>query len=437
MNHLDLFSGIGGFSLGLEKAGFTTKAFCEMDPFCKLVLNKHWKDIPVYDNIKTLHGTQIEKDIGAIDIITGGFPCQPYSVAGKQKGTNDDRYLWPEMFRVIREVQPTFVIAENVKGLVNIQDGMVFETVCSDLESEGFEVQTFIIPAAGIGAPHKRERVWIVAYSDSNRHSNKIRGSSTKEERISQEHRQDHNTTRKSSGASSVWETNNQHVPNSSGKRSSSQSIGVNRELAEESSGEKKTRNKSTLCTSSLCSDVSNSNTRFSDGSQEEIQSRRSSRDEYVENSRRTLRQGSQFGTENENEIREEDANQSERSSQTREDVVADTYTRFSNGSQEEIQSRRNAVDTSSEDLADTSSEQSDSQNYGQEQREVSEPKQIKLGGRSSGLLWPSNWEFEPDVGRVADGIPGRAHRLKALGNAIVPQIAEEIGKAIMKVYHG
>jgi DNA (cytosine-5)-methyltransferase 1 len=337
MNHLDLFSGIGGFSLGLEKAGFTTKAFCEMDPFCKLVLNKHWKDIPIYDNIKTLNGTQIEKDIGAIDIITGGFPCQPYSVAGKQKGTNDDRYLWPEMFRVIREVQPTFVIAENVKGLVNIQDGMVFETVCSDLESEGFEVQTFIIPAAGIGAPHKRERVWIVAYSDSNRHSNKIRGSSTKEERISQEHRQDHNTTRKSSGASSVWETNNQHVPNSSGKRSSSQSIGVNRELAEESSGEKKTRNKSTLCTSSLCSDVSNSNTRFSDGSQEEIQSRRSSRDEYVENSRRTLRQGSQFGTENENEIRKENANQSERSSKTREDVVADTYTRFSNGSQEEI----------------------------------------------------------------------------------------------------
>jgi DNA (cytosine-5)-methyltransferase 1 len=367
MNHLDLFSGIGGFSLGLEKAGFTTKAFCEMDPFCKLVLNKHWKDIPIYDNIKTLNGTQIEKDIGAIDIITGGFPCQPYSVAGKQKGTNDDRYLWPEMFRVIREVQPTFVIAENVKGLVNIQDGMVFETVCSDLESEGFEVQTFIIPAAGIGAPHKRERVWIVAYSISNDKKQTIQRSDGEESRISKEYRKNDDTSRVTSGASGV----------------------------------------------------------------------RSSRDEYVENSRRTLRQGSQFGTENENEIREEDANQSERSSQTREDVVADTYTRFSNGSQEEIQSRRNAVDTSSEDLADTSSEQSDSQNYGQEQREVSEPKQIKLGGRSSGLLWPSNWEFEPDVGRVADGIPGRAHRLKALGNAIVPQIAEEIGKAIMKVYHG
>jgi DNA (cytosine-5)-methyltransferase 1 len=320
---------------------------------------------------------------------------------------------------------------------------MVFETVCSDLESEGFEVQTFIIPAAGIGAPHKRERVWIVAYSDSNRHSNKIRGSSTKEERISQEHRQDHNTTRKSSGASSVWETNNQHVPNSSGKRSSSQSIGVNRELAEESSGEKKTRNKSTLCTSSLCSDVSNSNTRFSDGSQEEIQSRRSSRNEYVENSRRTLRQGSQFGTENENEIRKENANKSERSSKTREDVVADTESKRTGKNNERLRSGTSGISgregtvRTQEDVANPSSEQSDSQNYGQEQREVSEPKQIKLGGRSSGTLWPSNWEFEPNVGRVANGIPGRAHRLKALGNAIVPQIAEEIGKAIMKVYHG
>jgi len=149
------------------------------------------------------------------------------------------------------------------------------------------------------------------------------------------------------------------------------------------------------------------------------------------------LRQGTFIGETNEDEIKKENANQSERSSETRETVMANSNTRFSNGSQEEIQSRRNAVNTSSEDLADSSSEQSDSQNYGQEQREVSEPKQIKLGGRSSGLLWPSNWEFEPDVGRVADGIPGRAHRLKALGNAIVPQIAEEIGKAIMEVYHG
>jgi DNA-cytosine methyltransferase len=165
MNHLDLFSGIGGFSLGLEKVGFKTIAFCERDEYCRLLLQKHWKGVKIYNDIKKLEGKDIEEKV---DILTGGFPCQPYSVAGKQKGTNDDRYLWPEMFRVIKEVKPTFIIAENVRGLINIQDGMVFETVCSDLESEGFEIQTFIIPAAGVGAPHKRDRVWIVGYSKHN-----------------------------------------------------------------------------------------------------------------------------------------------------------------------------------------------------------------------------------------------------------------------------
>jgi site-specific DNA-cytosine methylase len=176
----------------------------------------------------------------------------------KEREQHDDRYLWDETIRVVAECKPRWFIGENVEGLININNGMVLRQVQADLEEQGFQVQCIVIPASGIGAWHQRKRVWIVAYSDSNRHSNKIRRSSTKEERISQEHRQDYNTTRKSSRASSVWETNNQHVPNSSGKRSSSQSIGVNRELAEESKGEKKTRNKSTLRTSSSCSDVPN-----------------------------------------------------------------------------------------------------------------------------------------------------------------------------------
>jgi len=371
MNHLDLFSGIGGFSLGLEKAGFTTKAFCEMDPFCKLVLNKHWKDIPVYDNIKTLNGTQIEKDIGAIDIITGGFPCQPYSVAGKQKGTNDDRYLWPEMFRVIREVQPTFVIAENVKGLVNIQDGMVFETVCSDLESEGFEVQTFIIPAAGIGAPHKRERVWIVGYSEHN-------GSLTSKIR-----------------------RGNPQI-----------------------------------------------NARTEEGQNTTIESERTSGSQHhaiMENSRRTLRQGSQFGTENENEIRKENANQSERSSETRETVMANSNNTGGRASKYEINKNREKTNERrkeqsqfkssghSEVMADTSSKQSNSEHYGEEQGEVSEQEQIKSRGGNSWTLREANWISEPNVGRVAHGIPERSHRLKALGNAIVPKIVEQLAKAIIK----
>ena len=207
---LDLFSGLGGFSLGLESTGFfETIAFVEKDEFCQKVLKKNFNNIPIEGDIRNVKGDRYKADV-----ITGGFPCQPFSVAGKRKGTDDDRYLWDETIRVVRECKPKWFIGENVEGLINIQDGMVLRQVCDDLEKEGFEVQCLIIPASGIGAWHQRKRIWIVAYSDSNRHSNKIRGSSTKEERISQEHRQDHNTTRKSSRASSVWETNNQHVPN-------------------------------------------------------------------------------------------------------------------------------------------------------------------------------------------------------------------------------
>jgi DNA-cytosine methyltransferase len=205
---LDLFSGIGGFSLGLESTGyFQTIAFVEKDKFCRQVLQKNFNNIPIEEDIRNVRGSNY-----AADVITGGFPCQPFSVAGKRKGTADDRYLWDETIRVVAECKPRWFIGENVEGLININNGMVLRQVQTDLEEQGFQVQCIVIPASGIGAWHQRKRIWIVAYSDSNRHSNKIRGSSTKEERISQEHRQDHNTTRKSSRASSVWDSNNQYV---------------------------------------------------------------------------------------------------------------------------------------------------------------------------------------------------------------------------------
>ena len=287
MNHLDLFSGIGGFSLALERVGFTTVGFCEVDPYCRLLLQKHWKGVTIHHDIKKLEAKDIKEPI---DILTGGFPCQPYSVAGKQKGTNDDRYLWPDMFRVIKEVRPTWIIAENVRGIINIQDGMVFETVCTDLESEGFEVQAFIIPAAGVGAPHRRERVWIVGYSKHN-------GSLT-----SKIERRDNKI-----------------------------------------------------------------NDRTEEGENTTLEPERTSRsrnDEAMENSRRELHEGSSVREKNENENRKEITNQHQRSSST---------------------------------------------------------------------PWRS-WEFEPDVGRVANGVPGRAHRLRGLGNAIIPKIAEEIGRSIWKI---
>ena len=156
MKVLDLFSGIGGFSYGLEKLGFKTVAFCEIDKFCKLLLQKHWKGTKIYDDVKEITKRQLKADgIELPEIITGGFPCQPFSVAGKQRGTDDNRHLWPQMFRIIRELAPRWVVGENVRGLVNIQDGMVFETVCANLEGEGYEVRTINIPAAGVGAPHR------------------------------------------------------------------------------------------------------------------------------------------------------------------------------------------------------------------------------------------------------------------------------------------
>ena len=156
MNVLDLFSGIGGFSLGLERAGMKTIAFCEKDKFCQKVLKKHWPDVPVFEDIAKLKGEMIHE---TIDLICGGFPCQPFSVAGKRKGKEDNRHLWPEMFRIIQETNPSWVIGENVAGIINLE----LEQVCTDLEGEGYEVQPFIIPACAVNAPHRRDRIWIIA----------------------------------------------------------------------------------------------------------------------------------------------------------------------------------------------------------------------------------------------------------------------------------
>lgn len=161
MTHASLFSGIGGFDLAAEWAGWTNAFNCEIDPFCRKVLKYHFPDAEQYEDIRTADFT-IWRD--RIDVLSGGFPCQPFSLAGKRKGTEDDRYLWPEMLRVIRTVRPRWVVGENVFGIVNWSEGMVFDKVCSDLEAAGYEVQPYIIPACGVGAPHRRDRCWFVAH---------------------------------------------------------------------------------------------------------------------------------------------------------------------------------------------------------------------------------------------------------------------------------
>jgi len=163
MKHGSLFSGIGGFDLAAEWMGWENVFHCEINPFGRKVLNYYWPDAESYEDITK---TDFSKYRGTVDIISGGFPCQPFSLAGKRKGTEDDRNLWPEMLRVIREVRPRYIVGENVPGLINWSDGLVFEQVQADLENEGYEVQPVILPACSQNAPHKRERVFFVAYSN-------------------------------------------------------------------------------------------------------------------------------------------------------------------------------------------------------------------------------------------------------------------------------
>jgi len=160
MTHGSLFSGIGGFDLAAEWMGWENVFHCEWNEFGKKVLNYYWPNAISYDDITK---TDFTIHRGKIDILTGGFPCQPYSAAGKRKGKEDERHLWPEMLRAIGEIQPGWIVGENVLGLVNWSGGLVFEEVCADLENKGYEVQPFILPACAKDAPHQRQRVWFIA----------------------------------------------------------------------------------------------------------------------------------------------------------------------------------------------------------------------------------------------------------------------------------
>lgn len=174
IRHGSLFSGIGGFDLAAERVGWRNVYQVEIDPFCRQVLAHHFPNAKQFDDVREFQGFN-----PVVDVLSGGFPCQPFSNAGERRGDADPRHLWPEMFRIVRNARPRWVVAENVRGLVDWSDGLVFESVCADLETEGFEVGAFIIPACGINAPHKRERIFVVAHAPRNgncRESGGVRG---------------------------------------------------------------------------------------------------------------------------------------------------------------------------------------------------------------------------------------------------------------------
>jgi len=173
MKHGSLFSGIGGFDLASEWMGWDNVFHCEWNPFGQKVLNYYWPKAITYHDITK---TDFTIHRGRIDIITGGFPCQPYSSAGKRLGKEDSRHLWPEMLRAIREIQPTWIVGENVRGLTNWNGGLVFDEVQAELEAQGYEVTPFLLPACAVNAPHRRDRIWFIAYSSSaSKRANELR----------------------------------------------------------------------------------------------------------------------------------------------------------------------------------------------------------------------------------------------------------------------
>ena len=309
MRVLDLFSGIGGFSLGLERAGpFRTVAFCEREPFPQAVLRKHWPEVPIYDDVRTIPTDRL----GRIDLICGGFPCQPWSVAGQQRGAEDDRDLWPVMASLIEKLRPQWVIGENVRGFVNEPLGL--QRSLSDLEILGYQTAPFVIPACAVDAPHRRDRVWIVA-----------------------------NAERGGRGTGNLRNQGGDGKPAGEGR-------------------------------SVISPQPSEASTPVADSAGERSDGRR--HNEYG-------------GQRIQGEVR------------TGRGSVA--YTNSASAQGGRLPSRIHA------EYADAHS------------------RSNAVRGEAS-----LKWLPEPDVGRVANGIPRRVDRLKALGNAVVPQVVERIGRAIM-----
>ena len=301
---LDLFSGIGGFARGFEATGsIETTCFVEQDPYCQAVLRHHWPDVPILGDIRDVKGCELPIQP---DVICGGFPCQPFSQAGKQLAQDDPRHLWPEMFRLIRECRPAWVCGENVAGLIKLG----LDEVLSDLEGEGYATRTFNIPACAVGAPHIRQRLWIIAHADSQGEPDK---------------------------------------PFDDGAGSGQLGFG------------------------------------------------------FVADTKRGRR------------------------GQNREQRGLDKVSR--SGAHAKLPIEKSSPDVANTDNAD--------RRRGTERRQVWDGE-LELHGEERPANRPKDyWQSEPAVGRLADGIPNRVSQLRALGNTIIPQIAEEIGHAIVAATEG
>jgi DNA (cytosine-5)-methyltransferase 1 len=427
---LDLFSGIGGFSLGLHSTDiFDTVKFVEFDEFCQKVLKKNFPNIPIEGDIKNVKGEEFEADL-----VVGGFPCQPFSVAGKQKGRDDNRYLWPEMFRLIKEIKPEFVIGENVQGLVNLQNGMVLRQVQDDLEGEGFEVQCFLIPASGIGAWHQRFRVWIVAHS---KHNGLLAAEKrSRDKKINGGTQEGQNQTIESERTSGS--RNDEDVSDTEHIRLQNQSRRGLSKLESESRKEKKRkRDKSSFCTETSSSERRGREKNVSNT--ESIGTGRC-RDSYQKEGRESCSSTQSDGTHA--NVSNTISELSDGCSSTTRDSEAE-FIRLECNEGWHWNEVRSQVERCSEQNLQHRQE-SNTNTHGSRLKECDVPNQSEGEVDSSRQhakerntkTW---WQIESDLCGVPNGISreldkDRASRIKSLGNAIVPQMARIFGLAIKKV---
>lgn len=325
MRHVDLCSGIGGFALGFQWAGLSEpQLFCDIEPWCRKILQQHWPNVPVASDVKEL-ASDPERFVPDCDILTAGYPCQPFSFAGQRKGEEDDRHIWPYILKIVASKRPTWCVFENVYGHISLG----LDTVLSDLEREGYATRTFVVPACGVNAPHKRNRVWIVAHTDNPRQS-----SGEGEPRSSQ------------AGDNTGWVRPNVSDTNSIG-------------LQEHGHSEP------TITVGEGSSNGSNTS-------------------------------GSRLS-----------GNHRGRSEQLTQDARQDVPNPKGIGVQ-----------------GLWASWEQESHPY--------EGQEISLCDSQRGRQ--TIWDVEPNVGRVANGIPKRVDRIKGLGNAIVPQIAQRIAWTIKEI---
>lgn len=461
MRLLDLFSGIGGFSYAAEKlvGGFETIAFCEQEEFCQQVLRKHWKDVPIYDDVRTINASRL----GRVDIVCGGFPCQAVSQAGLQKATEDDRWLWDEMLRIIQDCKPRWVVGENVTGLVNINEGFLFEQVQTDLEKEGYSVQSFVIPAAGKNAPHLRNRVWIIAHSNGNCQSNESKHGGKK---FMDEYRGEQIDLwqlieNKSLSNSDKWESGSGNEPKSNEEKqfkSSTDNTNKRGSLADSNSnGDSITGSNQTIQGSSRPGETNergsgdNVGREFESSKDGQMDSkkqhdvtnsigiRRSKINNENGNSQesctkeRTTRQhnricGNVSNSTSEGEWKEtrDMEKSSERMERKGSEPTIGTFSSSSNVSNS-IGQRRCGGETRRKDAEDVGERSSSEEHWrGDSQR--------GMGYMADGLSEALSGHFsrEPkDIPRVQQNQKDRAKKLKALGNSIVPQVAAELLYAI------